>query len=321
LNEKRQPPQPSRPACLSPPLANQLLDSTDSDNALAIVKLGDEPMNRRAVVARGIPQSVGVNPGIGHIQPGRLLIAGNWKMNGLAASLSEAQAVASALAGIADLPHVAICPPATLIAKFAHALKGTQVALGGQDCNAATHGSYTGEISAEMLVDAGASYVVLGHSERRINNCETDEQVAAKSHAAISAGLTPIICVGETLHERDEGRALAVIGQQLTGALPQSFADKEFAIAYEPVWAIGTGKTPTGSQIEEVHAFIRRRITDLLGTTEGAARILYGGSVNRSNAEEILKLREVGGALVGGASLRAVDFLPIIDGRFNQPSD
>jgi triosephosphate isomerase len=238
------------------------------------------------------------------------LIAGNWKMNGLAASLDEAKAVA---AGLAATPaRVAICPSTTLIAQMAWALKGTPVLIGGQDCHAEAAGAFTGDVAAEQLADAGARLVILGHSERRAGHGETDELVAAKTRAALRAGLEPIVCVGETLDQRKGGEALAVVTGQVRGSLPPELAGKSFAVAYEPVWAIGTGLTPTTPEIEEVHRAIRATLADLFGEAGRAVPILYGGSVKPGNAAEILHADEVGGALVGGASLKATDFLGII---------
>ena len=239
------------------------------------------------------------------------LIAGNWKMNGLAASLGEAKAVA---AGIGSAKaRVAICPPATLIAQAAWQLKDTKVDIGGQDCRAEPSGAFTGDVAAEMLADAGASLVILGHSERRSGYGETDAIVAAKVGAALRAGLEPIVCVGETLEERKAGQALAIVTGQVRGSLPAELSGKAFSVAYEPVWAIGTGLTPTVPEIEEVHTAIRATLIELFGEHGATAPILYGGSVKPSNAAEILHAAEVGGALVGGASLKADDFLGIIN--------
>ncbi len=242
----------------------------------------------------------------------RPLIAGNWKMNGLAASLAEAKALAAALAEQPAAADVALCPPATLIAQMAWALKGSDVAIGGQDCHAKANGAFTGDISAAMLADAGASLVILGHSERRALHGETDADVAAKVEAALAAGLKPVICVGETLEQRQSDKTLSVIEAQVKGSLPAALSGAAFAVAYEPVWAIGTGLTPTLEQIEEVHLAVRALLVDQLGAGGRAAPILYGGSVKPDNAVEILRVAEVGGALVGGASLKAADFLGII---------
>ena len=240
------------------------------------------------------------------------LVAGNWKMNGLGASLAEAETLEKALKAQAAACRVALCPPATLIDRMAQALKGGVVEIGGQDCHVEASGAYTGSVSAEMVRDAGAGLVILGHSERRAGFGETDADVAAKVEAALAAGLEPIICIGETLQQREAGQAVEVVSRQVAGSLPASLAGKAFAVAYEPVWAIGTGLTPTLEQIEEVHAAVRAAMVVKLGEGGRAAPILYGGSVKPSNAKEILSVAEVGGALVGGASLKAEDFLGII---------
>jgi len=240
--------------------------------------------------------------------PPRPLVAGNWKMNGLVASIGQLQAV---IAGAGDLPKVElmVCPPATLIASFAAAARGTQVLIGGQNCHALASGAYTGDISAEMLKDAGASAVIVGHSERRHYHHETDADVRAKVEAAWRAGLTPIVCVGETRAQREAGRALEVVTTQLRGSLPDGAGD--FVIAYEPVWAIGTGLTPTIADVAEMHRAIRTHLVSRNGAAGQGARILYGGSVNPKNAAELLAVEDVNGALVGGASLKADDFLAI----------
>ena len=240
------------------------------------------------------------------------LIAGNWKMNGLAASLSEAKALREALDGEASAHRVALCPPATLIAQMAWALKGGAVEIGGQDCHAKASGAYTGSVSAAMLKDAGAGLVIVGHSERRQGFGESDADVAAKAEAAIAAGLEPIVCVGETLAQREAGTAVEVVRAQVLGSLPDAAATAAFAVAYEPVWAIGTGLTPTLEQIEEVHRAVRAAMVERLGQGGETAPILYGGSVKPENAKDILTVPEVGGALVGGASLKAADFLGIV---------
>jgi len=240
------------------------------------------------------------------------LIAGNWKMNGLAADLVEAETLKSALESEPSVHRVALCPPATLIAQAAWRLKGGAVEIGGQDCHAQPAGAYTGSISAAMLKDAGASLVILGHSERRQGLGETDADVAAKVEAALAAGLEPIVCVGETLQEREAGRAVEVVSGHVKASLSDAVIGKTFAIAYEPVWAIGTGLTPTLEQIAEVHAAVRAALVERLGEGGRTAPILYGGSVKPSNAAEILAVQDVGGALVGGASLKAQDFLGII---------
>lgn len=238
------------------------------------------------------------------------LIAGNWKMNGLASSVVEARAVA---AGV-DAGHVrvAICPPSILIHRMSEALAGSPVLVGGQDAHFDDSGAFTGDISAEMLADAGAKLVILGHSERRDVYRESDELVAKKVLAALRHGLEPIVCVGETLEQRKAGEALAVVTGQVRGSLPPELKGRPFAVAYEPVWAIGTGLTPTIPEIEEVHGAIRETLKALFGAAADIAPILYGGSVKPGNAAEILHAREVGGALVGGASLKAADFLGIV---------
>ncbi len=232
------------------------------------------------------------------------LIAGNWKMNGLASSIAEIHALIDEFSGAApDDRDVVICPPATLVATFAAEFSDEAIQIGGQDCHPAQSGAHTGDISAEMLADAGAAFVIVGHSERRADHGETDATVRAKADAALRAGLTPIICVGETEEQRKAGQALAVVGAQLAGSLPET-ADP-FVVAYEPVWAIGTGLTPTTDDIAEMHDFIRAK-------TPAGMRILYGGSVKPANAAEILAIDNVDGALVGGASLKAADFHPIV---------
>jgi len=240
------------------------------------------------------------------------LIAGNWKMNGLSAQVAEAQAVAAGL-GITKA-RVAICPPATLIGALGRALTGSKVLVGGQDCRAEASGAFTGDVAAEMLADAGATLVILGHSERRAGYGETDALVADKARAALRAGLEPIVCVGETLEQRKAGQALDVVTGQVRGSLPAELAGRAFAVAYEPVWAIGTGLTPSTEEIVEVHRAIRATLIAQFGEEGVKVPILYGGSVKPTNAAEILNAPEVGGALVGGASLKAVDFLGIIAG-------
>lgn len=232
------------------------------------------------------------------------LIAGNWKMNGLVASLKEVARLGELMGGAAAGDRdVLICPPATLIAAMAAPARKIGVAVGGQDCHPSEKGAHTGDISAEMLKDSGASFVIVGHSERRADHGETDAVVKAKAEAARRAGLTPIVCVGETEQERRAGKEEEIVGRQLAGSLPDGGG--ALVIAYEPVWAIGTGLTPTIDDIAAMHAFIR-------GKAGAGLRILYGGSVKPSNAEEILAVDNVNGALVGGASLKADDFHAII---------
>lgn len=241
----------------------------------------------------------------------RTLIAGNWKMNGLAVALDEARALAGLVGETPVACRVALCPPATLIERMGGVVSNG-VELGGQDCSPKASGAFTGDVSAAMLKDAGANLVILGHSERRAGHGETDAIVAAKVEAALAEGLEPIICVGETLDQRDAGEAEAVVSAQIAGSLPDALRGKAFAVAYEPVWAIGTGRTPTLEQIEAVHRAVRAAMVERLGEAGKAAPILYGGSVNPGNAAEILKVAEVGGALVGGASLKAADFIQIV---------
>jgi triosephosphate isomerase (TIM) len=240
----------------------------------------------------------------------RKLVAGNWKMNGLAASLGELAALKAGLGE--DRPcDVLVCPPATLMAQAAWAVKGA-FALGGQDCSEQSGGAFTGDISAAMLKDAGASSVIVGHSERRQVHGESNELVAAKAKAAWAAGLAAIICVGESDAERMAGKAHAVCHGQIIGSVPKDANAANTVIAYEPVWAIGSGKTPTSEEIVAMHAHLRKCLTEALGAGARGMRLLYGGSVKPSNAVEILNLPEVDGALVGGASLKANDFLAII---------
>ena len=240
------------------------------------------------------------------------LIAGNWKMHGLSADLAQAAALREALEGQDARCRVALCPPATLLDRMNAVLTGGGVELGGQDCHEKPAGAFTGSVSAEMLADAGATLVILGHSERRAAFNESDADVAAKVEAAVAAGLEPIVCVGETLVQREAGEAVAVVSAQVEKSLPDSLAERPFAVAYEPVWAIGTGLTPTLEQIAEVHAAVRTALVRRLGQAATRTPILYGGSVKPENAAEILATAEVGGALVGGASLKAEDFLKII---------
>jgi len=243
----------------------------------------------------------------------RPLIAGNWKMNGLRADLAQIAEVArccdAALAARLDL---VLCPPATLLASAGAMVGASGVALGGQDCHALEKGAHTGDISAEMLADIGASYVIVGHSERRANHGETDDIVQAKARAALRAGLTPVICVGETLAQREAGMARVVVGAQIEASTPAEVPPHRLVIAYEPVWAIGTGVTPTVAEVADMHAVARDRLEDRLGRGAAlSARLLYGGSVKPGNAAELLALPAVDGALVGGASLLAADFLAI----------
>ena len=240
----------------------------------------------------------------------RRLAAGNWKMNGTAASLSELEALLEAHPS--PRVEMLICPPATLLAQMAWKKGQHPLALGAQDCHAEASGAHTGDLSAAQLRDAGASYVLVGHSERRADHGETDEMVAAKATAAHDAGLVAVICLGETLAEREGGRTLDVVGRQLDASLPEGATGLNTVIAYEPVWAIGTGLTPDASQIKEVHTFLRSRLSARYGADAAYFRLLYGGSVKASNAAEIFGIPDVDGALVGGASLKAQDFSPIV---------
>jgi triosephosphate isomerase len=242
----------------------------------------------------------------------RPLIAGNWKMNGLEAELAEAELIAAALSSDPGRARVALCPPATLISRMTDRLRGGPVEIGVQDISAEPSGAYTGDLSAAMMRDAGAGLVILGHSERRALHGEDDALVARKVSAALAGALEPIVCVGETLEERKAGQAEAIVRGQVQGSLPTALKGKAFSVAYEPVWAIGTGLTPSPGEIAAMHAALRAAMVALLGDTGRRTRILYGGSVKPANAAEILALPEVGGALVGGASLKAADFLPII---------
>jgi triosephosphate isomerase len=242
----------------------------------------------------------------------RPLIAGNWKMNGLRAdALALAKGVADGVrqAGWSDR-EVLVCPPATLVAGVAEAVKGSGVLVGGQDCHAKPNGAHTGDVAAEMLRDAGATHVIVGHSERRTDHDETDMVVKAKAEAAWRAGLLPIVCIGETLAEREAGRTLSVLEAQLRDSVPAGATAAKLVVAYEPVWAIGTGKTPTTPEVAAAHAHIRKVLAGLMRDAANV-RLLYGGSVKGSNAAELLAAGDVDGALVGGASLKADEFLAI----------
>ena len=238
------------------------------------------------------------------------LAAGNWKMNGTMAALAEVEALIAAHPS----PNcdMLLCPPATLIAATADRAKGSALAVGAQDCHTATSGAHTGDLSAAMVKDAGARSVILGHSERRADHGETSELVRQKAEAALAAGLMAIVCIGETEAERDAGQTLDVIGAQLDASLPKGATAANLVVAYEPVWAIGTGRTPTLEQITEVHSFLRARLTGVIGAEAAGTRLLYGGSVKPSNATEIFAVPHVDGALVGGASLKATDFGAIV---------
>jgi triosephosphate isomerase (TIM) len=238
----------------------------------------------------------------------RQLIAGNWKMHGRLADIAAYAAALRQTPGHIDL---LVCPPFPLLDRFAGALNGSPVALGAQDCHPEAQGAHTGDVSAPMLKEAGASYVILGHSERRENHGEINAVICAKTRAAMAAGLTPIVCVGETAAEREGGVAEQVVRTQLRHSLPADFSG---VIAYEPVWAIGTGKTPTEADVAAMHSAIRAALVAQLGAAGAGVKILYGGSVKPANAASLLALPEVGGALVGGASLKAEDFLAIAAG-------
>jgi triosephosphate isomerase len=241
----------------------------------------------------------------------RPLVAGNWKMNGLRAAAAEFEKMVAGAAGIAARTDLLVCPPATLLTALAALAKGSAILLGGQDCHAEASGAFTGDISAEMLADAGAAAVIVGHSERRTLHAETDAQVRAKATAAWRAGLTAIVCIGETRGEREAGETLNVLGRQLAGSLPDGTSPGNLVVAYEPVWAIGTGLTPTVDDVGKAHGFIRQTLAARFGTAAGSIRLLYGGSVKASNAAELMAAPDVDGALVGGASLIAAEFLAI----------
>ncbi|MBB36773.1 MAG: triose-phosphate isomerase [Hirschia sp.] len=242
----------------------------------------------------------------------RKLIAGNWKMNGLRADLAEISTLAESLEAEAFDGDVAVCPPATLAALAVDLVAGKPVKIGGQDCHAEAAGAFTGDISAEKWTDLGAEYVIVGHSERREYYREDNAIVKAKAAAAIRAGLTPIICIGESLAEREAGKTLDVLGEQIAGCIPSEAKNTAIVVAYEPLWAIGTGHTPTLEQIGEAHAFMRKALTNEIGAMAATTPLLYGGSVKPANAKDILATNDVDGALVGGASLKASDFLQII---------
>ena len=240
----------------------------------------------------------------------RKLAAGNWKMNGTASALAEVDALLSAFPDPGC--EMLLCPPATLIARMADRVNGRPLLVGGQDCHFKTSCAHTGDVSAAMLKDAGATHVILGHSERRADHGESDALICSKTQAAIAEGLIAIVCVGETEAQRDAGRTLAVVGEQLKGSVPADAPMAQLVIAYEPVWAIGTGRTPTLEEIAEVHAFMRAELTARFGADAAGVRLLYGGSVKPSNATEIFAVKDVDGALVGGASLKAADFGAIV---------
>ena len=241
----------------------------------------------------------------------RPLIAGNWKMNGLRASAAEFGKMVQGAADVAQKTDILVCPPATLLTALAAIAAGSKVTIGAQDCSAEPAGAFTGDISAEMLVDAGATVIIVGHSERRSLHKETDAQVRAKAQAAWRAGASAIVCVGETRGEREARQTLDVIGRQFDSSVPDGATAANLVIAYEPVWAIGTGLTPTPGDVAEVHASLRKRLAARFGADGNNLRILYGGSVKPSNAKELLNVANVNGALIGGASLKADDFLGI----------
>ena len=242
----------------------------------------------------------------------RPLIAGNWKMNGLKASTAEFETMLAGAAKVVGKADLLVCPPVTLIAAFAEKSRGSRnLALGGQDCHPKPSGAHTGDISAEMLADAGARAVIVGHSERRADHGESDGLVRQKAEAAWRAGLTAIICIGETRQQRDSGETLQICRGQLNGSLPDGARADNLVVAYEPVWAIGTGLTPTAGDVEQIHQFIREFLTGRFNGDGVKIRILYGGSVKPSNARELMAVNNVNGALIGGASLKAADFLAI----------
>lgn len=243
----------------------------------------------------------------------RPLVAGNWKMNGTTTSLKEIRLLTGMLKGVRLRCDVMVCPPATLLSRINALTKSSRVDLGGQDCHGQVSGAHTGDISCEMLADAGATAVIVGHSERRSDHGETDAVVAAKAAAAHRAGLLAIICIGETLTERKAGETLRRVGAQLKKSLPASSNSTNTVIAYEPVWAIGSGLTPTPKEIRAVHHHVRKGLLRTIGPKAGLQiPILYGGSVKPGNAEELMAIEDVDGALVGGASLKAADFIGII---------
>ena len=244
----------------------------------------------------------------------RPLIAGNWKMNGLKSSHAEFDAMLAGAGALAAKADLLVCPPATLIAAFADKARGSKVAVGAQDCHPKASGAHTGDLAAEMLADVGARAIIVGHSERRADHGETDALVRQKAEAAWRAGLIAVVCIGETREQRDAGQTLDICGGQLKGSLPDGSTSANLVVAYEPVWAIGTGLTPTVKDIEQVHALIRGVLTVRFNTEGGKVRILYGGSVKPSNAAELMAVANVNGALVGGASLKAADFLAIAAG-------
>jgi triosephosphate isomerase (TIM) len=245
----------------------------------------------------------------------RPLIAGNWKMNGLKASVAEFEAMLAGASGVAAKADLLVCPPATLIAAFAGKARDSKtIAIGAQDCHPKASGAHTGDLSAEMLADAGASAIIVGHSERRADHGESDALVRQKTEAVWRAGLTAIVCIGETRQQRDAGQALDICRGQLDLSLPDQARADNLVVAYEPVWAIGTGLTPTVGDVQQIHKFIRDFLIARFSGEGARTRILYGGSVKPSNAAELMAVANVNGALVGGASLKAADFLAIAAG-------
>lgn len=240
------------------------------------------------------------------------LVAGNWKMHGTTSMLREPRLLAGMMRGVKIKCDILVCPPATLLRRVKAVMKGSKVKVGGQDCHAEASGAHTGDISAEMLKDAGATYVLVGHSERRTNHKETDATVQAKAKAAHRAGLMAVICIGETLDERKGGKTLDVLTTQLKGSIPEGATAANAIVAYEPVWAIGTGLTPTTAEVAEAHTHIRLELSKIMAADGPKTRILYGGSVKPGNAVELMGAANVNGALVGGASLKASDFIGII---------
>lgn len=243
----------------------------------------------------------------------RPLIAGNWKMNGTSATLPVLQDIVTGLSARGEGADCLICPPSTLLERAARVADASRLTVGGQDCHAQESGAHTGDISAEMIAEAGGRYVIVGHSERRADHHESSEMVASKAEAAKRAGITPIICVGETLDEREAGRTLDIISTQLAASIPDGFSGGTFVVAYEPVWAIGTGKVATTEQVDEVHNAIRDHLVERFPEAGASVRILYGGSMKPNNAGGLLSLDNVNGGLIGGASLKAADFLAIYD--------
>ncbi|WLS00506.1 triose-phosphate isomerase [Shinella sumterensis] len=241
----------------------------------------------------------------------RPLLAGNWKMNGTASALATLEAIAAGIAHLPDVFDTLLCTPATLVHRAASAAKATRIQIGGQDCHTGQVGAHTGDVSADMLADCGARFVIVGHSERRADHAETDDLVCRKARAAIASGLTAIVCIGETGAEKAQGKTLAVVERQLLKSVPDSATPRNVVVAYEPVWAIGTGLTPTVKDVAEVHRFMRDQLSARFGSECAGMRLLYGGSVKGANAHELMGIDHVDGALVGGASLKAEDFLSI----------